>query len=301
MSEPRTDTLVPSLANGDSAPIRHPHRDRNFLWRSLRFLLKGGDYCRVLGTRTGLRWFFIKVLARLPIPGVRRGVTSIKPPTLAYPIRVRMFPHSDDRVFDQVFITREHAPLGQLGNPGFILDLGANVGYASALFASHYPSARILAVEPDPGNYQVCVENLRPYGARVSALLGAVWTHRSRLALSQGDSGQAADWAVQVHETANKDNASVEAWDVPTLLDLAGEDLVDLAKIDIEGSEAEIFAANTAWLGRVRNICIELHGDRCREIFFRALRGYMYDVVEYGENTICLNLRRAEARSCDTV
>jgi FkbM family methyltransferase len=233
---------------------------------------------------------------RLPVPGTGRLVTSIQPPVLAHPVRVRMFPRSDDSVFDQVFIVREHAPLVHLENPGFILDLGANVGYASALFASQYPGARILAVEPDPGNFRLCRENLRPYGDRVRTLLGAVWARRSRLALARGQSGDGRDWAVQVQETSNEHDARVEAWDVPALLELAGEPFVDLAKIDIEGSEAEIFAANTDWLSRVRNICIELHGERCQEIFFRALRGYDYDRVQHGENTLCLNLRRARAQ-----
>jgi FkbM family methyltransferase len=220
---------------------------------------------------------------------------SMQPPALAHPVLVRMSPHSDHYVFDQLFILREHAPLRDLGRPRFILDLGANVGYASALFASQYPSARILAVEPDPVNFQICVENLRPYGSRVNTLLGAAWSNRSRLALSRRGCDHAEDWAVQVHETERNEDASVEAWDLPGLLELAGEEVVDLAKIDIEGSEAEIFAANTDWLERVRNISIELHGNRCREIFFRALREYDYKVFEHGDNTMCFNLRRARA------
>ena len=100
---------------------------------------------------------------------------------------------------------------------------GANVGYASALFASQYPKARILAVEPDPGNFRLCRENLHPYGDRVRTLLGAVWARRSRLALARGQSGDGRDWAVQVQETSNECDARVEAWDVPALLELAGE------------------------------------------------------------------------------
>ena len=288
----RTNTLIGSFTEADSLPIPPSGRRRNLILRCTGYLLKTRDYCRVLGVRTGLRWFLMKSLVRLlPTPGARLTIMSMQPLALAHPVRVRMFPHSDHFVFDQVFILREHAALRDLGRPGFILDLGANVGYASALFASQYPSVRILAVEPDPDNFRLCVENLRPYGARVHTLLGAAWSNRSRLALSRRECGNAEDWAVQVHETANEEDASVEAWDVPALLDLAGEEVVDLAKIDIEGSEAEIFGANTAWLARVRNICIELHGNRCREIFFRALRGYDYDLLEHGETTMCLNLR----------
>jgi FkbM family methyltransferase len=240
-----------------------------------------------------MRWYCVKLLARLRVPGARR--IRIKPPDLAHAVTVRMFPSSDDFVFDQLFVRHEYGPVcSRLPDAAFILDLGANVGYASAIFASRYPSSRILAVEPDPGNYKLCVENLEPYGPRVKTLLGAVWANRSRLALARGTFCDGREWATQVVEARNGADADVEAWDVPSLLDLANQDVADLIKIDIEGSEAEVFAANTAkWLPRVRNICIELHDERCRDIFFAALRGFDYESFEFQEFTFCLNLRRA--------
>jgi FkbM family methyltransferase len=264
----------------------------DFLSRGARLLMKIRDYRRFLGTSLGLRWFFTRAVVRLP--GASERVISVRPPVLKHPVRVRMYPHSDDYVFDQVFVAREHEPLRELKEPAFILDLGANVGYASALFASLYPSARILAVEPDPGNYRLCVENLRSYGDRVQVILGAVWVCRSKLVLSRGECVDASDWAVQVHEATGEGEGSVEAWDIPGLLRLAGAQEVDLAKIDIEGSEADVFAGDTQWLSRVRNICIELHGEDCSGAFFNSLRGYNYKMVQHGENTFCFNLKPAQ-------
>ncbi len=291
---PSTGTLIESTPTGTPVSNYEPHRPRNIFSRTLHILRKARDYCNVLGVPLGLRWFFTKAFVRLPGAGLH--VVTMRPPVLKYPVRVRMFPHSDDYVFDQVFVTREHAPLAGMEEPRFILDLGANVGYASALFASRYPHARILAVEPDPGNFRLCVENLRPYGDRVKVLLGAVWGHNSRLALARGQYGDGRDWAVQVREAGDQDNAQVEAWDVPALLEFAGEEFADLIKIDIEGSEVQVFMENTDWLSRVRNICIELHGPHCEEVFDRALRGYDYEKILHGENTLCLNVRRAQAR-----
>jgi hypothetical protein len=81
---------------------------------------------------------------------------------------------------------------------------------------------------------------------------------------------------------------------VPGLLRLAGARQVDLAKIDIEGSEVDVFAGDTQWLSCVRNICIELHGENCEQVFLNALRAYNYDRVQHGENTFCLNLKPAQ-------
>lgn len=261
--------------------------------RALRLLGRLGEYIRELGMKTGLRWYCLKLLARLRVPGT--GRVRIKPPDIKYPVTARMFPSSDDFVFDQLFVQHEYGPVcSRMDDAKFILDLGANVGYASAIFASRYPTARILAVEPDPGNYKLCVTNLERYGPRVRTLLGAVWANCSKLALARGTFCDGREWATQVVEAGAGDKADVEAWDVPALLDLAQQERADLLKIDIEGSEAEVFAANTAlWLPRIKNICIELHGERCREIFFNALAGFEYELEEYREFTLCLNLRPA--------
>jgi FkbM family methyltransferase len=286
---PQTQT---EHAGGELA-MAHGHgaTGKSYLSKAVRFLGRIREYCRELGTITGLRWYVAKVLTRLPIPGPRRII--VRPPDLVHPVAVRMFPSSDDFVFDQLFVRREYAPVCRRpGEARFILDLGANVGYASAIFASRYPSARILAVEPDPRNYELCRRNLEPYGERIHTVLGAVWANSTRLALERGNFCDGREWATRVAEPAPGSNAEVEAWDISSLLDLAQAGEADLVKIDIEGSEAEVFAAGTAqWLPRVRNLCIELHDEKCREIFFRAMAGFDYELEEHGEYTFCFDLR----------
>ena len=45
-------------------------------------------------------------------------------------------------------------------DPETILDLGANIGIASAWFRGRYPAARIVAVEPDPDTFAKLERNL---------------------------------------------------------------------------------------------------------------------------------------------
>jgi FkbM family methyltransferase len=260
--------------------------------RGLRGVSRMRDYCRELGLRAGLGWYFSRVLAHLHLPSAPRKL--IQPPGLLYPVNVEMNPTSDEYVFNQLFIRHEYVPLcEQIPDPKFILDLGANVGYASAFFASRYPNVRILAVEPDPRNFELCSRNLKPYGDRIKLLKGAVWPYCSRLELSY-EFGNGL--ATQVRAVHNDANAEVEAWDISTLLDIAQVEVADIVKIDIEGSEAEVFRSNTErWLPRARNLCIELHDQRCRQIFFDALAGYEYETAETGEFTMCLNLRQRQA------
>jgi FkbM family methyltransferase len=281
-----------------AAAEHHSHPHRSLASRGLGLLGRVSEYSRQLGTFNGIRWCLTKVLARVGVPGMRR--VNIQPPDVSHPVEVRMYPSSDDFVFDQIFVQHEYrAALEAVDDARFIVDLGANVGYASVLFATAYPSARILCVEPDPGNYAQCAKNIAPYGNRIEALLGAVWAFRSKLTLAKGVGCDGRDWSTQVLQSADPTTADVEAWDMPALMELSGTHQnsrpdIDILKIDIEGSEAEVFAADTdRWLHLVRNICIEFHGDHCRETFFNALRGYEYDLVNCGEFTLCLNLRRA--------
>ncbi len=198
------------------------------------------------------------------------------------------------RVFHQIFIFQEYSCLRDLNEPSLVLDLGANVGFSAAYFLSIFPKTRIVAVEPDERNLAICMANLSPYGDRVLLLQGAVWSRPTTLRLLKGRFGDGREWATQVDEVIEEEPPSVgvQAWDVGTLIDKSGSSTVDLLKIDIERAELSVFGESAnSWLHRVRNICIELHGKDCEEVFFAALKEFDYDLGHSGELTICRNLR----------
>ncbi len=175
-----------------------------------------------------------------------------------------------------------------------MLDLGANVGFSAAYFLSVFPKARVVAVEPDERNLAVCKTNLSPYGNRVMLLHGAVWSRPAMLRLLKGTFGDGREWATQVGELAEEErtSAGVQAWDVGSLITMSGGSTVDLLKVDIERAELSVFGESAgSWLHRVRNICIELHGKDCEEVFFAALKDFDYELEHSGELTICRNLR----------
>jgi FkbM family methyltransferase len=230
-----------------------------------------------------------KMALGLPEP----ATLSIKPRQAKYPVVVRLRGSSDMEVFGPIFVAEEYACIGEISSPKLVMDLGANVGYSSAYLLSRFPSAAFVAVEPDPDNFKQCRENLAPYGNRVRLVLGGVWSDRSRLVLSRPTFGDGREWAAQVRESDGEDDeATVEGWDIPSLLELAGQEQIDLLKVDIEGSESHLFGSNfSSWLPKVRNICIELHGADCRDVFFNALKNFEYELGFSGDLTICRNLR----------
>jgi FkbM family methyltransferase len=250
------------------------------------------EYPRKLGPLPGFTWGGLRLLNELGL--IRRRTFDIKPHSIEHPIEVRMQNSSDPIAFDQVFVKDEFAFLRALPElPRTIIDLGANVGYASVLLLNTLPHSFVLAVEPDPDNFAQCLRNLRPYGNRAKVIKGAVWPTPENLILSRGTFGDGKEWATEVRAATSDQPGDVIGFDIPTLLSLCPTEHVDFLKIDIEGSEEKLFSVDaTSWLDRARNICIELHGPACRKRFFEAVTAYDFDQLQHGEYTVCLNVRR---------
>jgi FkbM family methyltransferase len=250
-----------------------------------------------LRKRTGLRataqWIHFRlrsVLGAHEAPSLR-----LWPRHVEHPLTARLRGSSDLSVFWEIFVDEPFSSLQDLENVSVIFDLGANVGFSSAYFLSCFPKARVLAVEPDARNAAVCLKNLEPYKDRVLLLHGAVWAECTELCLAtKGTAGHPRECATQVATPSAGGVGNIQAWDMESLIDMAGGAQVDLLKIDIEGSELALFRAQAAsWLTRVRNLCIELHGEECRNAFLNALAGFDYELEHAGYLTICRNLRRA--------
>lgn len=221
----------------------------------------------------------------------RRRPIRFRPKGVPHALAARPSPSSDPDVFRQVFLDRQYAPFDGLQRVESILDLGANVGYSSAYFLARFPNAKVLAVEPDADNYEMCLRNLAPYGPRVRVKQGAVWRKTATL-YTVGDYGDNRNWAVAVRETPGEGSTAVQAWDVESLLDeVAGSRPLDILKIDIEGSELALFEERPKWLRRVRNLCVELHGEDCEESFDRAMSAYEYERENWGELVMCRDIR----------
>lgn len=220
----------------------------------------------------------IRTAARLRVPGAR------------HPLVVR-FGTSDPLVLHQIFVDGEYQAIADL-SPATILDLGANVGYATAWFATRWPDARIIAVEPDAGNATLCEENARPYGSRVQVIRAGVWPVDAALVVERGGFADGREWAFQVREARAGERSDAIGKSIPTLSAAWHGAAIDLLKIDIERSELPLFSRETdAWLPRVRNLVVELHGADCEQACTRALEGYSARRSSYGEYTIFRDLR----------
>lgn len=200
---------------------------------------------------------------------------------------------SDLTCFKQIFIDCEYD--FPLPTPKTIIDLGANSGMFTVWIKNKYPEAYVVAVEPEPDNFQTLQLNISELDG-VKALNLAVWSSSANLNVCYTKGGE---WAATVGQDTGVDSgymsvtSSVKGICMSELLDVAGISRVDLLKIDIEGSECEVFGGDCSWLQRVGIIVIELHDymrPGCSRIVMNALRCLSdYSLSWKGENLIICN------------
>lgn len=264
-------------------------------WSAGRVATRVAEVHGVLGTRGTVAYLFKERLLRALswvaghwfLPSAYRLYARES----RFPLLCR-YGTSDRDVFRQVFVERGYScvPGGPGGcAPRFIIDCGANVGYTSVYFLERFPNSWVLAVEPDPENFLMLCRNLARHGERAQALCAAVWSRKASLVAVRGRYGDGREWATQVRESDEGEEADVRAFGVEDLLDRSGFGQMDLLKVDIEGAEVEVFGENyQGWIGKVGAFIIELHDERCREAFFSALKvdGSAFRFFESGELTV---------------
>jgi FkbM family methyltransferase len=244
------------------------------------------NYMRRFGFARGLRNLSL-VLAS------QREFIEISIPQSKTPLTLRSGT-SDIPAFEQVFVWDDYDLLVET-EPMFIIDGGANVGFASIYFANRYPDARILAVEPDESNIEMLRRNTSAY-ANVSVIQAGIWHKATRLKI---ENPEGEKWLLHVKE-AEPGDSTVNAVTIGELLERSGSESIDILKLDIEGSEREIFSHNPDWLDQVKLLIIETHDHLkpgCSASVYSAIS--KYDVREFrrGENLFFLIDRRRKAVS----
>jgi FkbM family methyltransferase len=236
------------------------------------------DLAKHQGAISAVRYYLLKVLNGLcALP----SSVQIRTRRLLHPVTLRTGNSSDLDVFRAVVLGDEYEFLKRLRGVRQVIDLGANIGLSSAVILSHFRESTVLAVEPEPGNCAQLRKNLSYYSDRAVVLEGAVWPSCGEVSLNYR-AGDGREWA-----TAVTDGAGVRAYSMQELLSHFGEKPIDLLKIDIEGSELPLFCADTSWVSRIRNLCIELHSRECAAAFRRGMQGYKWKESRSGEYVVC--------------
>ncbi len=138
-----------------------------------------------------------------------------------------------------------------------IIDAGANVGLFAIYVARQNPRCRVLALEPFAENFQYLQTNV------AQACPKNVSCHEVALgaAFGQGEMQAVGDRSLD-HVLRSDANVvgGVSVIPLAGLFDLAGAGEIDFLKVDIEGSEHDVFAAaSPQLLSRIKRIAMEYH------------------------------------------
>lgn len=187
-----------------------------------------------LGRRlhTLLRHVGIRLLDGIPIDVERLGA------------RMRLYPYTnicDKKVLfaPQFFDPEERGILKARIRDGFtFVDVGANIGaYALFVAAEAGPSARVLAVEPQPAVFDRLVYNIRqnPFGT-IKAIACAVADKSGELTLFL-DTRNSGESSVKIVGSGGSQAIRVPATTLLQLVTQEGFARIDAIKLDVEGAE----------------------------------------------------------------
>lgn len=165
---------------------------------------------------------------------------------------------TDYKVFYQVFI-QEIYKIGKLcSEPEVVIDGGANVGFSSLYFASTFPTATVVSIEPDEGNFAVLKKNTNGE-KRIEAMQKAIWSKNKQLVVLNNEGGE---WGKTVKESDDTNEKNVvTSISINEIVDQFDLKKIDIVKLDIEGAEKEVFEKDLEWLEKTSLIIIEIHDN----------------------------------------
>ena len=220
---------------------------------------------------------------------IKRNLFNVKLKGIRSPFYLRGA-QADRDTFDQVFLYNMYKSNSSNRNIETIVDCGANIGLTTILFKNMYPDSRIISIEPGNENFELLKKNISAY-ANIYPIKAGIWNKETWLDIK--DEFNKGNNSLTVRETTSHQGA-VKAVTIDSLMKEYNIDIIDLLKIDIEGSEKELFENENAeiWLPKTRILYIELHDQMksgCSMSFFKAISNFHFDVFLSGDSLLCIN------------
>jgi FkbM family methyltransferase len=212
-------------------------------------------------------------------------------------IKLRKRPSSDLNVFSQIYFEKEYKPLAEKFIQTFktennlnIIDAGSNIGLTSVYLSKIFLNSKFIVIEPDQANYDILSFNLDANKVNSVKLKAGLWYKDCFLKIIR-DFRDKSDWSIRVEETNLK--TDLEAISINSIIEKNDLLSIDILKIDIEGSEKELFLNKNndlSFLNFTKCIAIEIHDEfNCRQEIYNLLSEYNFDFFNSGELTIGVN------------
>lgn len=213
----------------------------------------------------------------------KKDIRKIEVKGLKHPLYIRSI-RADMQSFVNTFIDNYLEKKSYLADANFVIDAGANIGYTAVLFANWWPNCKIVSIEPDKENYELTLKNTAAY-SNITVIHAGLWNKESKLMIEAGqeDGFVVREISEEQAKTVKPENLSVGV-SIEQLLKKHNADHIDFLKMNIEGSEKEIFTENyQSWLPKTKAMLIELHDGKnagCSKAVFSTTNKYDFAVAE---------------------
>lgn len=173
--------------------------------------------------------FFVAVLTRRTLPDV-----VVRTPVGQ--IRVHLCNFESLKTLFSVFCRRDYMTRGD--RPFVFVDIGANIGIASAYFLTRHPENRVVCYEPDRGNLATLDKNLRLFADRAEVHPCAIAPSSGVAVLFRSEDGK---YSSLVPSNTAYARDQVECRSFPGVLaEVRRLGLPIVVKLDVEGMEPEL-------------------------------------------------------------
>lgn len=185
---------------------------------------------------------------------------------------IRKYPSSDMMVYNHIFgEPKEYEIVCDTYNKYFknetlfIIDAGANVGYASLYFSYKFPKSKIISIEPELSNYKSLLINIakNKLTNTITPLNKALWFCNTTLSIFTEN---IREWGFTVSEV-NDNNSTVktETITINDVLKTNRKTIINILKVDIEGAEFELFLDKERHADFIKNtelVAMEIHDKK---------------------------------------
>ena len=246
----------------------------------LNLFQKEYNFNSLLHNKISWRLFY-----EIAIRGNQNELIAVTPRGHSRPIYLRRGT-TDITNFVSIFINEEYQFVDSLCQN--IVDLGAYIGISSAYFAAKCPGATILAVEPSPENYALCVLN-NSSSPNVKIINAAVWGSSNTLQEHSRNYGHMSVCFEQADDFVSCLD-SVKAITVTELMQSSKINYIDFLKVDIEGAERFVFTEPgvNEWLPKVQAMSVEIHESKfpgCNDAVYGSAKRFGFQESQQGEYT----------------
>lgn len=209
---------------------------------------------------------------------------------------------ADKKVFDQVMYSGEYQPMvdiiksrGGENSVKKIVDAGSNIGLTSIFFKKYYPKAIIMSIEAEEKNFNHQKKNIKLNGLNntVKLFRNALWKNNTDKLYISNDFRDGESWSKSVTLEQNADNY-VKALTIRDIKNLYNkQDIIDILKIDVEGTEAELFRDQDFVMvlkTSVKFLCLEIHDElNIRQDIYETFSKIDFSFRKIGEVCFCVN------------